>query len=126
MEMVKIVTTMRSEDMWGMYDKFITKMPPVGQHPRYFKFVMLQTKTDKEGKSPEVDRTNVIPCHCVVKTTDPAEKNALQHLYISNLDAKCTDVGCVYGMLQRYRQLCPTDPNKAENAISKYVFIICQ
>ena len=118
-EMMKVVTALRSEDMWGLYDKCVTIVPQEGQLPRHAKLVMLQTKNDKERKAPEADRTNLVPCHCVLKTVGVADKLALQNIFNGDANAPCTEPGCVYGMMVNYMALCPEDPKKAANAISR-------
>ena len=121
-EMVKIVTALRSEDMWGLYDKCITKIPHVGTLPRHVKIVMLTTKNDKLGLSPEVDRTNMVPCHCVMKTEGIAAKKTVQDLFKLDINAPCTEPGCVYGLLVTYMAMCPEDPHKAANANSRLLY----
>lgn len=120
-EVLKLNTALRAEDVHGLFDKFITKQLPSVKHgtPRSLKLVMTQTKNDKKGTGPVADRTNYVPCICVRRTEDPSARKVLDDLYKVDIDAKCTIRGCAFGILVAYIDLCPEDPHKDLHLASK-------
>lgn len=103
---ITIFTSMRSQDCYTLRSKGCTFVPANKDTPRYYSFVLDQTKNDITGSGPVDGRTFLCPCVCMNAMSDEKDKKLFLKDIKKDPLARCW-TPCPFNVIREYLCVIP-------------------